>query len=224
MLPHVTLHNAVSLDGRLNGFPIDLGLYYGLTQHLPAEAILAGSTTARSGYQRFGLTPDDEQALPPPSPATDDPRPLLAVVDSRGTIDNWDQIRREPYWRDALALISRATPAACRERLRRRRVGMVESGEENVDLRTALAVLHDQYGVRRVRVDAGGGLNGALLRAGLVNEISVLLCPVVVDDPRQPALFAPAAPAETARPLELFHCERLADGTVWLRYRVSAAG
>ena len=33
-----------------------------------------------------------------------------------------------------------------------------------------------------MRVDSGGALNGALLRAGLVDEISLLVHPVLVGD------------------------------------------
>jgi 2,5-diamino-6-(ribosylamino)-4(3H)-pyrimidinone 5'-phosphate reductase len=43
--PYVTIHNLISLDGCLEGFPADVGLYYELVGRLPHQAVLAGSGT-----------------------------------------------------------------------------------------------------------------------------------------------------------------------------------
>lgn len=45
MLPKVILHNAVSLDGRIDGFPLDLYQYYKLAASWKEDATLAGSDT-----------------------------------------------------------------------------------------------------------------------------------------------------------------------------------
>ena len=37
------LHNAISLDGRLDGFNLDVGLYYEIAGRLGADAILYGT-------------------------------------------------------------------------------------------------------------------------------------------------------------------------------------
>ena len=46
-----------------------------------------------------------------------------------------------------------------------------------VDLAAALQHLAGRYGVREVQTDAGGTLNGVLVRAGLVDELSVVVAP-----------------------------------------------
>ena len=52
-------------------------------------------------------------------------------------------------------------------------------------------MLCDRYDVTAGRVDAGGGLNGALLRAGLADEISVVVAPYLAAGASagQPALI-----------------------------------
>ncbi|HET7350203.1 MAG TPA: dihydrofolate reductase family protein [Marmoricola sp.] len=88
-----------------------------------------------------------------------------------------------------------------------------------VDLAALLVALHERYGARVVRVDSGGALNGALLEAGLVDEISLLMHPVLV-------------PSEAGRPwhgggsghtltTSLVAAEILPDGVVWLRHSVT---
>jgi hypothetical protein len=45
MLPQVILHTAMSLDGRITGFPADLDIYYSLAAQWNPDAILFGSET-----------------------------------------------------------------------------------------------------------------------------------------------------------------------------------
>jgi 2,5-diamino-6-(ribosylamino)-4(3H)-pyrimidinone 5'-phosphate reductase len=222
MLPRVVLHNEMSADGRLDWFTPHMGLYYELAGRWKAEAMLSGSNTLLHAYPEDTLREEDADALEPPSPDPDDDRPLLVVVDSRGRLRNWHLLRQEPYWRDVVVLCSRATPSAYLETLRQRRVECILAGDQRVDLRAALEELHAHYGVSVVRVDSGGVLNGALLRAGLVDEVSVLVSPSLVGGTTARSIFvAPdLTSAEGVIPLRLTHVEQPEDDLVWLRYDV----
>ena len=61
MLPRVILHNAVSLDGRIDGFPMDLQQYYELISIWKEDATLAGSHTFLQAASV--APPEDESAL-----------------------------------------------------------------------------------------------------------------------------------------------------------------
>ena len=50
MLPKVILYNAVSLDGRINGFDADIELYYEVASKWDLDAVLMGSTTLLTGF------------------------------------------------------------------------------------------------------------------------------------------------------------------------------
>lgn len=223
MLPRVVLHNTVSVDGRLDWFTGDVGLYYELAGRWPAGAVLAGSNTILAAYQQeaAGLEAETEEA-PPADLTRDQSRPLLVVPDSRGRVRCWRWLRREPYWRDVVALCAGATPAAHLEYLRQQGVDCIVAGRERVDLRAALAELKARYGVELVRVDSGGLLNGVLLRAGLVDEVSVLINPTLVGGLSPRSLFvAPDLDSEAGViRLRLVHFEQLSGDTVWLRYEV----
>jgi 2,5-diamino-6-(ribosylamino)-4(3H)-pyrimidinone 5'-phosphate reductase len=149
--------------------------------------------------------------------------PYLVVVDSRGRIHNWAQIQAQPFWRQVIVLCACATPLPYREELARHNVACIIAGEERVDLRQALEILYAEYGVRTLRVDSGGALNGALLRAGLVDEVSVLIAPVLVGGESPQSMFvAPDVTSpEQAIPLKLAYCEQVGDGRIWLRYQVA---
>ncbi|HEY8281448.1 MAG TPA: dihydrofolate reductase family protein [Leifsonia sp.] len=78
----------------------------------------------------------------------------------------------------------------------------------------------------RALVDASTGdvsiggptLAAEAFRAGLVDEVELYLVPVSVGG------GTPALPLDTRLPLELLEERRFSAGTVWLRYRVTAAG
>jgi 2,5-diamino-6-(ribosylamino)-4(3H)-pyrimidinone 5'-phosphate reductase len=77
-------------------------------------------------------------------------------------------------------------------------------------------------GVQTVRVDSGGLLNGVLLRAGLVDEVNVLVAPCLVGGTTPRSMFS--APdldtLEGVIPLRLTHVEQMRGDVVWLRYRL----
>ena len=221
MLPRVIIHSGVSLDGRMDGGgggAEDMGLYYELAATWNADAMLSGSETMLAAYQ--GLP--DTETVEPPAELHPLHVPLLVVIDSRGRIHHWNRLRSEPYWRHAAVLCSRSTPQSYLDELREKRVDFIVTGDERVDLRAALEELNARYGVKVVRVDSGGILNGALLRAGLVDEVSVLVGPCLVGGSSPRSLFvAPDLTSpEGVIPLRLTHVERVRGDVVWLRYEV----
>jgi 2,5-diamino-6-(ribosylamino)-4(3H)-pyrimidinone 5'-phosphate reductase len=162
----------------------------------------------------------------PPAAGLDEPKqlvpnavPYLAIVDSRGRINNWRQIQSQPYWGQAVALFSHATPRAALQAARTAGVHYIVDGEKQVDLASALDELNTRFQIQTIRVDSGGTLNGTLLQAGLVDEVSVLMGASLAGSVL-PAAFYGAETASIPVSLNLLHCERVAENTVWLRYAV----
>lgn len=131
-------------------------------------------------------------------------------------------IRQSGYWREVLALCCAHTPVAHLDSLRSLGVEAVAVGRDRVDLRAALEYLYAQHGVRTVRVESGGTLNGALLRAGLVSEVSLLIHPQLIGGASSQSFFRATdlASAIGVLNVRLTGLERLENGLVWLRYEV----
>lgn len=227
MLPKVILHNAVSLDGRIDGFPLDLFQYYELIAAWREDATLAGSDTFLKAASE--APSEDEGALLQPRVDPGDRRPLLVIPDSRGRVRTWHYLRRLPYWRGFVALCSQSTPREYLQYLKERHIDCIIAGLDHVDLHAALEELNSRYGVLVVRVDAGGTLNGLLLRQGLVSEVSLLIYPSLVGGEKQSSIFrAPDLPVAADQAdclkdvisLKLRKMEQLKGEVVWLRYEV----
>ncbi len=117
-------------------------------------------------YRHF-LPPD---VIEQPSP----PHMWFTVVDSRGRV-RWTE--KHENW-DALVLGARSTPDDYLAYLRREHICYLVAGEDRVNLAQAIAAMGTELGVTCVLSTAGGGLNGALLRAGLIDELHLTLAPL----------------------------------------------
>ena len=111
--------------------------------------------------------------------------------------------------------------------LRGRGVSYLLAGARDVDLGVALDKIGVRFGVRTLMLEGGGRINGGMLRAGLVDEVSLLVAPIADGRVGTPALFdTDAERAEGGAPhrLTLDHVERRADDVLWLSYRVEPRG
>jgi len=224
MKPRVIIHTAMSLDGRITNFPADLELYYCLAAQWNPDAILFGSGTVLAAVRdnpALEVPPEHEEMFVPPE-GQPDPRPLLVIADSRGQVRCWDAIRKWPYMRDVLAICSRATPKEYLDYLKDRHIRTIITGSDRIDMREALEELNREHGVKTLRIDSGGTLNSVLLHAGLVDEVSVLIHPVIAGGKAVPTLCDPEQAGITGLQISLVHksTEVLKDGIVWSRYGV----
>lgn len=249
--PNVVTFNSASLDGRtaasrdrllLRGDERwqalgDAGEAYGWLKSLHApQATLEGSgSLVREEDQPAPLPPVEGEAahlyddyLPQSVTGRPNHRGWFAVVDGRGRVRNWIKdggvFGEEWQGWHTLVLACGATPAAYLAYLRREVIPYLVAGSERVDLGLALEKLGSRLGVTTLLSTAGGRLNGALLRAGLVDEVNVELLPGIVGGLDTPSLFdSPAlGPEENPIRLELMSAQVQRGGQVWLRYRPAA--
>jgi riboflavin biosynthesis pyrimidine reductase len=101
--------------------------------------------------------------------------------------------------------------------LRARGVSYLFGGKKKLDLGRVLAKLSAQLAIRTLLLEGGGKVNGSFLAAGLVDELSVLIAPLVDGGSGIPTLFD--ARTRAARTLALRSVERRPGGVLWLRYR-----
>jgi riboflavin biosynthesis pyrimidine reductase len=124
-----------------------------------------------------------------------------------------------------IVLLSSRAPAAKRAALRARGISYLISPGSRIDFGGALVKLRRHFGIRRLMLEGGGRINGAFLQAGLIDELSLLLSPVIDGDPATTGLFATEPPDRPgpARGLRLRHVVRRPGGVLWLRYDVRPA-
>jgi 2,5-diamino-6-(ribosylamino)-4(3H)-pyrimidinone 5'-phosphate reductase len=216
MRPHVTIHTAMSLDGRTDLFLGDFDLYYEVAAKLDPDATLTGSSTLLMS----GLEPDDEHLEP--LLEKEEGKQMLVVTDCQGRIGTWRRLQNQPYWGKVLVLCSESTPREYMSYLERVKVDVIRTKGVQVDLAEALEVLNGDHGVRTVREDSGGVLASALIRARLADELVLMIYPYLLGGTSRNRFFLgpEAEKDEHVIRLELMRSQRMRGGVEVLRYRL----
>ena len=222
MLPKVIIYNYISLDGRINGYNVDTELYYKLSSQWNLDAVLMGSDTVLKSFNTKSNDLHEEEDFKVREADKNNTRPLLVVPDSRGRIRIWSRVFETGYFRDMLVLCSRSTPQEYLDFLEERLIKYMVIGYEKVNLGTALEEINVQFGVKSLRVESGGKLNGLLLRDDLVDEVCVLIHPAMVGGTSPDSIYiAPdLKSAEDALDLKLLKIEKLKNEIILLNYRI----
>lgn len=64
------------------------------------------------------------------------------------------------------------------DHLRSGNVSYIFGGKEKLNLALVLKKLYTLFGIKHVRIDGGGHVNGSFLKAGLIDEFSLVLAPL----------------------------------------------
>lgn len=92
-------------------------------------------------------------------------------------------------------------------------------GKTDIDLAHVVQTLADELGTRRLIVEGGPHVSGSFVNAGLVDEVSVLILPLIDGRGHHPASFEIAEGTWTQPSyLKLASAEVQDGGGVWLRY------
>jgi riboflavin biosynthesis pyrimidine reductase len=228
MKPHVICHMVSSVDGRtLNSRwrpdgKLASTLFERLHDELGGDAWLIGRVTGQEFAKGKPYPAVTDQIFPRENWfARRDAKAYGVALDCNGKI-SWGRsdIGGDPI----VAVLSSTVSDAHLAGLRGEGVSYIFAGETELDLGLVLEILNRELGVKRLLLEGGGGANGAFLRAGLVDELSLVLCPAVDGARGAPSVFDSAEPLTgPTAPVEAMTLESsnvLDGGAVWLRYRL----
>jgi riboflavin biosynthesis pyrimidine reductase len=228
MKPYVLCHMLCSVDGRIlnsrwrpkgNVVP---GLFETLHDRLGGGSWLCGRVTAQEFARGKGkVYPATDRTFPRENWfAQRAARAWGIFLDAHGKAC-WE--RSDCGGDPILVILTEAVPDSHLAGLRGDKVSYIFAGKSEIDLAQALEALHRELGIERLMLEGGGGANGALLRAGLVDELSLVICPVVDGGSGAPSVFdsgkTDSGPAPVER-MSLTSHEVLEGGVVWLRYEL----
>ncbi|WP_110948083.1 RibD family protein [Pseudomonas bohemica] len=99
-------------------------------------------------------------------------------------------------------------------------VSYIFAGKTDIDLKQVIDILGKELGCKRLIVEGGPHVSGSFVNAGLVDEVSVLILPLVDGRGDHPASFEVSADAwKQPAHLALTSAEVQEGGAVWLRYK-----
>jgi riboflavin biosynthesis pyrimidine reductase len=108
--------------------------------------------------------------------------------------------------------------------LQNSKVSYIFAGKEDLDFKVALEQLYELFGIKTLMLEGGGRINGSLLNAGLIDELSLLVLPLADGTAGTPTAFEVGnyLPKEPARELKLIDVQKLQHDVLWLRYKLNS--
>ncbi len=223
--PHIICHMVSSVDGRIDCSMVDHisgDEYYSTLEELDCPVELEGRVTMEHYSAEHGYFVPPEGARPVGRPSVH-----IAVQSERYTVavDTLGRLR----WPAAvvneaplICIVSEQVSQAYLDTLQKQGISWICCGQERISLYFAMEILYRDFGVKRLALLGGGHINGAFLKAELIDELSLLLAPGIDGRSGQPSIFEGMTDSPRFYPtkLELTHAEPLPNGVVLLRYRV----
>jgi len=232
MKPHVICHMMVSLDGRIHpsrwtdspeGDRKDwTTLYEHLHGTLRGDAWLVGRVTMAEmskGAPHPPATPGTVER--PHHFARRDAGTFAIAFDRSGKL----HFNKADVGGDhVVVLLGPGVPDAHLAELANDGVSYVVAADDQMDPRPLFELLGRELGIKRLLLEGGGNVNGSMLAAGVVDEISLLVAPAIDGALGITGVFeVPEAAGLKGRArLRLASCESLAHGVVHLRYTVES--
>jgi 2,5-diamino-6-(ribosylamino)-4(3H)-pyrimidinone 5'-phosphate reductase len=191
-LPFVYLNLAMTADGKIAtanraisrfGSRRDLEHLHELRAQ--ADAILCGAGTINAEDADLGAGPARFRRRRLAAGLAE--HPVRVVASGTGRIDTDARLFRRRLGPVVILVTDRI---GCRRK--RELEGLADAvrvcGEQEIDFVAALAWLRRDWAVKRLLGEGGGQLNEALIRAGVVRELHLTICPMVVGGAEAPTV------------------------------------
>ena len=228
MKPHIVCHMMSSIDGHAltdgwdRPFKKRAGeLYESLAQEFKFDAWICGRVTMQEishgdDYPR-GLA---KVAIPRVHHFAKRDAALYAVsIDPHGKVAWKSNVALDSH---IVEVLTEAVADDYLAHLQSIGVSYIFGGKTELDLERVLATLVSELGLKRLIVEGGPAVSGSFLNAGLVDELSVLILPLVDGRGEHPASFEIAKEAWKAPTYLSLSSAAVQDGGgVWLRYKTN---
>ena len=222
MRPYIICHMIASVDGRIDcdmTEQIEGGNeYYEALEALGCPSMLMGRVTMQMHYalaEPFVVA----DAAPIGREAYHIARKAYGYcigIDTHGRLQ-WGETEFDGQ--PLLVITDEKAPKAYHDRLAEQGISWIATGENGINFARAMEILNDAFGVERLVVTGGGRINGALLEAGLLDEVSFMLAPGI--DGREGMVAVFDGIADKKRPATKLRLESVKQmgETVWVRYK-----
>lgn len=234
MRPYIICHIMASVDGKVDNSRWTapdkdydenemMEQYRDIGQRLKTDAWLFGTTTVRQFFpERFDgcayhvAYPDQLHTF---VGDCDSERQMIALVPDGDVKFTTNQLRGD----NIIAVLGEHVNTDYLEFLEDMQISYVFAGSDGMDLDKAMENLCRDFGIHRISLQGGGIVNGSFFRVGLVDELSIVVCPRLDGWQGAPGIIECQGKKNNwpqRLTLKLLGAEKLDADCVWLHYRV----
>lgn len=198
--PYVICHMLQSIDGKIaGGFfrekqTLELAkIYSDISKDYNGDAIIYGTTTAQEMFSSSKTAPVLNQ-----NPIQkidyiykDDKNKWIVVIDPQGQISFNQSVYQNPRLKDKnlIVILTENISSQYLETLKSLNISYLFTGKDEIDLRLALEKLYDLFSIKKLLLQGGGITNTYFIKEDLIDELSLVVSPVVSGEEKQPNIF-----------------------------------
>ena len=195
--PYVICHMLQSIDGKIaGGFfrekqTLELAkIYSDISKDYNGDAIIYGTTTAQEMFSSSKTAPVLNQ-----NPIQkidyiykDDKNKWIVVIDPQGQISFDQSVYQNPRLKDKnlIVILTENISSQYLETLKSLNISYLFTGKDEIDLRLALEKLYDLFSIKKLLLQGGGITNTYFIKEDLIDELSLVVSPVVSGEEKQP--------------------------------------
>lgn len=228
--PKIICHILQSVNGNIDGDFFSMPelrpafqAFARIREEYACDAVISGATTASEIYA--SITTDNLPEALETYPRTDwqaaKADKYAVIIDGQSTI-HWQSgmVERRGDKMHVITILQENVSDAYIAHLRQAGVSYVFAGRDSLDLPLAVRKLKEQFGIEKMLLSGGGIVDWAFLQEGLVDEISLVIPPVIDGGTGLASAFDDSAFAVNHSPagLALKDAQRLDGNVLWLRY------
>ncbi len=231
-LPHIICHMMSTIDGKISGGDgVDImsdeffGLYTETEDMLPPHtAWMCGRVTMQmfASSQTLPLPVLSRQIEVTDHIAQHEEKLYMFGIDTKGKL-RWDKnsikLSNVNNPLHLVIVVTKSTPKEYLQYLQDKNISYLVAGDESIDFPRLFSSIKEKMEVETLLLEGGGLLNGSVMAADMVDEISLLMTPKVANRGIAQSLFE----RKIEEPLdvtnyELIDVKKMAKGCVWLQY------
>jgi len=191
-LPFILVNMAMTADGKIatanravTSFGSARDREHLLELRATADAVMAGARTVDSAAINLGPGPAKFRRSRLKNGLMENN--LRVIVSGNGSLNPAAEIFQHRFSPILVLTTGRASKARLRQ-LRALADKVKVCGRQEINFREAFCWLRGKWGVKRLLCEGGGGLNDALFRAGLVDELHLTICPKIFGGRNAPTI------------------------------------
>ena len=191
-LPFVLVNMAMTADGKIatanravSSFGSTRDHEHLLKLRATADAVMAGARTVDSAAINLGPGPAKFRRLRLKNGLMENN--LRVIVSGNGSLNPNVEVFKHRFSPIIILTTGRVSKAKLRQ-LRALADEVKVCGRQEINFREAFCWLRGKWGVQRLLCEGGGGLNDALFRADLVDELHLTICPKIFGGRDAPAI------------------------------------
>ena len=220
--PYIVCHMMMSVDGRID-CPMTEKLggveeYYNTLDSYKTNAHVSGKTTAKLEMAAKGSFTSSNDKKANKELVFNNGKKVECyeiVVDTKGTLlwnDNYDG--------SLLIILSEDVNLDYLNYLKERDISYIVTGKDKIDLNRACEILFNDFNVTRMAVVGGGHINAGFLKAGLIDEVSILIGAGIDGREEMASVFDGFSLDYPLTNLKLKDVQKFDSDAVWIKYIV----